>query len=110
MVHNLFTGGVAVGSGNNVVANNLLLGGGSTAMGNLTGNAAALGLMQMGDILTITAGSKAIGAATGSYPFVTDDIFGHPRGAKLDVGPQQFSTDPPLRKVLSTADVGPMAP
>ena len=110
IVHNLFTGGVAVGSGNNVVANNLLLGGGSTAMGNLTGNAAALGLMQMGEILTITAGSKAIGAAQGSYPFVTDDIFGHLRGAKPDVGPQQFSPDPPLRRVLTTTDVGPMAP
>jgi hypothetical protein len=26
------------------------------------------------------------------------------------VGPQQFSTDPPRRKVLTAADVGPMAP
>jgi poly(beta-D-mannuronate) lyase len=79
-------------------------------MGNLGGSAESLGFTQMGDILTITAGSKAIGAATGSYPFVTDDIFGHARGAKLDVGPMQFSMDAPLRKVLTTADVGPMAP
>jgi hypothetical protein len=111
IVHNLFTGGVAVAGGsNNVVANNLLLGGGASGMGNLSGNAAALGLTMMGEILTISAGSKAIGAAEGSYPFVTDDIFGHPRGAKLDVGPQQFSPDPPLRRVLTTTDVGPMAP
>ena len=110
VVHNLFTGGVALAGGsNNVSANNILLGGGG-GTGNLGGSAASLGFVQMGEILTITAGSKAIGAATGSYPFVTDDIFGHPRGAKLDVGPQQFSTDPPLRKVLTTADVGPMSP
>jgi poly(beta-D-mannuronate) lyase len=66
--------------------------------------------MQMGEILTITAGSKAIGAAVGSYPFVTDDIAGHPRGAKPDDGAQQFSSEPPLRRPLTTADVGPMAP
>jgi poly(beta-D-mannuronate) lyase len=109
IVHNLFTGGVAVASGNNVVANNILLGGGG-GTGNLSGSAASLGFVQMGEILVIGAGSKAIGAATGSYPFVTDDLFGHPRGAKLDVGPQQYSTEPPLRRVLTTADVGPMAP
>jgi Chondroitinase B len=110
VVHNLFTGGVALAGGsNNVSANNILLGGGG-GTGNLGGSAASLGFVQMGDILTITAGSKAIGAATGSYPFVTDDIFGHPRGAKPDVGPQQFSMEAPLRKVLTTADVGPAAP
>jgi hypothetical protein len=110
IVHNLFTGGVALASGsNNVSANNILLGGGG-GTGNLGGTAASLGFVQMGDLLTIAAGSKAIGAATGSYPFLTDDIFGHPRGAKPDVGPEQLSTDPPLRTVLTPADVGPMAP
>jgi len=110
VVHNLFTGGVALAGGsNNVSANNILLGGGGGA-GNLGGSASELGFTQMGDILVIGAGSKAIGAATGSYPFVTDDIFGHTRGAKLDVGPQQFSADPPPRRVLTAADVGPMAP
>jgi hypothetical protein len=79
-------------------------------MGNLAGSAASLGLVQMGEILTITATSKAVGAAVGSYPFVTDDISGHPRGMKPDVGAQQFSNDPPLRRVLTAADVGPMAP
>jgi hypothetical protein len=111
VVHNTFTGGVALAGGaGNVSANNILLGGGGGGMGNLGGPAAAVGLSQMGDILVIGAGSKAIGAAVGSYPFVMDDISGHPRGAKPDVGAQQFSTDPPLRKVLTTADVGPMAP
>jgi hypothetical protein len=111
VVHNLFTGGIALAGGsNNVSANNIQIGGGGGGMGNLGGSAESLGFVQMGDLLTITAGSKAIGAATGSYPFVTDDIFGHARGAKLDVGPMQLSTEPPLRKVLTTADVGPMAP
>ena len=111
VVHNTFTGSVALAGGaGNVVANNIILGGGGGGMGNLGGPAAALGLVQMDEILTITAGSKAIGAAVGSYPFVMDDIAGHPRGAKLDVGAQQFSTAPPLRRVLTTADVGPMAP
>jgi hypothetical protein len=111
VVHNLFTGSISLAGGsNNVSANNILIGGGSGGMGNLGGSAESLGFVQMGDILTITAGSKAIGAATGSYPFVTDDLFGHPRGMKLDVGPQQFSMEPPLRKALTTADVGPMAP
>jgi hypothetical protein len=110
IVHNTFTGGVAVGNGNNVVANNIILGGGGGGMGNLGGPASALGLMMMGDVLTLTAGSKAIGAAVGSYPFVTDDIGGIPRGAKPDVGAQQFSMEMPVRRVLTTADVGPMAP
>jgi hypothetical protein len=37
-------------------------------------------------------------------------IAGHPRGAKGDVGAEQFSASPGLRHVLTTADVGPMAP
>jgi hypothetical protein len=79
VVHNLFTGGIALAGGsNNVSANNIQIGGGGGGMGNLGGSAESLGFVQMGDLLTITAGSKAIGAATGSYPFVTDDIFGHP--------------------------------
>jgi hypothetical protein len=110
IVHNTFSGGVALASGNNVLANNILLGGGAAGMGNLSGSAASLGLVQMGEILAITAGSKAVGAAVGSYPFVIDDIAGHPRGMKPDVGAQQFSTDPPQRRVLTIADVGPNAP
>ncbi len=112
IVHNTFFGGVGVAGGaNNVFANNLLVGGGgASGPGNLSGSAADLGLAAMGDIQMITAGSKAIGAAVGSYPFVTDDISGHARGAKLDVGAQQFNMMPGPRKVLGLADVGPMAP
>jgi len=111
VVHNTFSGSISLAGGaGNVSANNITLGGGGGGMGNLGGSAASLGLTMMGEILQIGAGSKAIGAAVGSYPFVTDDISGHPRGAKPDVGAQQFSMDPPLRKVLTMADVGPMAP
>jgi hypothetical protein len=111
VVFNTFTGNISLAGGaGNVSANNITLGGGGGGMGNLGGPAEALGLVRMGEILTITAGSKAVGAAVGSYPFVTDDISGHPRGDKLDVGAQQLATGTPLRKVLTVADVGPLAP
>jgi hypothetical protein len=111
VVHNLFTGSIALAGGSgNVSANNILLGGGGGGMGNLGGAGAALGFEQKDGIWTITATSRAIGAAVGSYPFVMDDIGGIPRGAKLDVGPQQFSTAMSLRRPLTVADVGPMAP
>jgi poly(beta-D-mannuronate) lyase len=111
VVFNTFTGGVALAGGaGNVSANNLLLGGGGGGMGNLGGSGAELGLEQKDGVWTITATSKAIGAAVGSYPFVMDDINGIPRGAKLDVGAQQFSTAMPMRRPLTMADVGPMAP
>ena len=78
-------------------------------MGNLGGSAASLGLVQMGDILTITATSKAIGAAVGSYPFVIDDIAGIPAAPSPTWAPSSSRREP-LRRVLTTADVGPMAP
>lgn len=111
VVFNTFTGGIALAGGaGNVSANNLLIGGASGGMGNLGGSAEALGLVRMGDIWTATASSKTVGVAVGSYPFVTDDINGIPRGAKLDVGAQQVGEGMPRRKVLTIADVGPMAP
>jgi Chondroitinase B len=110
IVHNTFTGSVGVAGGNNVLANNILLGGGGSGMGNLGGPAAAVGLVEKDGILTLMPGSKAIGAAVGSYPFVMDDIAGRPRGAKADVGAEQLSDSPILRRPLTIADVGPMAP
>jgi poly(beta-D-mannuronate) lyase len=64
----------------------------------------------MTDPLMITASSPAVGAAVGSFPFVTDDIQGKPRGAKADIGAEQWSTGPATRPVLTAADVGPNAP
>jgi hypothetical protein len=111
VVHNTFTGNIALAGGsNNVSANNIVLGGGGGGMGNLGGSAAALGLVQTDGIWTISATSKAVGAAVGGYPFVMDDINGNPRGTKPDVGAQQYSTAMPLRRPLTMADVGPMAP
>jgi hypothetical protein len=67
------------------------------------------GLERMGDVLSIAAGSPAVDAAAGSYPFVTDDVHGQPR-SKPDVGADEWSSSPPQRRVLTAADVGPDAP
>jgi len=64
----------------------------------------------MGDIFVPTAMSKTVGAAMESFPFVTDDITGAPRGPKADVGAMQFAGTPGPRKPLTAADVGPDAP
>ena len=55
-------------------------------------------------------GSAAIGRGTGSYPYVDVDIDGHRRGAKLDIGADQFSTSTPLNRILAPVNVGPIAP
>ncbi|MFI5527313.1 polysaccharide lyase 6 family protein [Kitasatospora sp. NPDC051853] len=59
----------------------------------------------------LSAGSPAIGAAgyTGTRA-VTEDVDGQPRGTARDVGADQYSTQPPVRRPLTTADVGPDAP
>jgi hypothetical protein len=66
-------------------------------------------LVRMGDPLMITAGSPAVGAAVGSFPMVVDDIQGKPRGAKPDIGAEQYSAVPAMRPPLTPADVGPDA-
>ncbi|EWM18468.1 alginate lyase [Kutzneria sp. 744] len=60
-------------------------------------------------LLRPSAGSPAIGAATGSYPQVTLDIDQQTRPSAKDVGADQYSTSAPARP-LTTADVGPKAP
>jgi hypothetical protein len=67
-------------------------------------------LVRQGDVLALTAGSPAIGGATTSFPFVSDDMRGTPRGAKQDIGAEQLSSMPGMRRPLTTADVGPNAP
>jgi hypothetical protein len=67
-------------------------------------------LVRMGDPLMITANSPAIGAAVGSFAFVTDDIQGKSRGARPDIGAEQFASAPALRPPLTVGDVGPDAP
>lgn len=109
IVFNTLIGGITLNGSGNTFTDNIVIGGGGSGTGNLNGTADALGLMKMGDIYQLTAMSKAIGAGTGSFPFVMDDIAGHPR-VKPDVGAEQYSTDPTLRRVLTPADVGPDAP
>ena len=61
-------------------------------------------------VYRLEAGSRAIGRAIGSYPYVDVDIDGHARGATLDIGAQQFSTALPVNRILTPPDVGPTAP
>jgi poly(beta-D-mannuronate) lyase len=110
VVFNTFAGSVSTSGTGNVISNNLVVGGGNLGgMSNLSGSAADLGLVRMGELLVPGPTSKAVGAATGSFPFVTDDVTGHPR-PKPDVGAVQSSSPAPLRKPLTPADVGPDAP
>jgi hypothetical protein len=61
------------------------------------------------NLLRPSAGSPAIGAATGSYPQVTLDIDQQNRPSAKDVGADQYNASAPARP-LTTADVGPKAP
>ncbi|GLZ34037.1 lyase [Lentzea sp. NBRC 105346] len=55
------------------------------------------------------AGSPAIDAAQGLYPYVTKDFDPHDRSGKLDVGADEYGGSV-SRKALTKADVGPSAP
>jgi len=111
IVNNTFLGSVALTGTGNVFANNITSAapsiGGATGGNNLTADAA--GLMKMGEVMVITAGSKAIDASMGSYPFVMDDVNGQPRN-KPDIGADELSTAPALYGPLTPKDVGPDAP
>jgi poly(beta-D-mannuronate) lyase len=110
VVFNTFAGSVSTSGTGNVIANNLVVGGGNLGgTSNLAGSAADLGLVRMGELLVPSPTSKAVGAATGSFPFVTDDVTGQTRG-KADIGAVQSSSVAPIRKPLTAADVGPDAP
>jgi poly(beta-D-mannuronate) lyase len=111
IVHNTFLGTVNLAGSGLVFSNNITGAsanlGGAMAQGNLTAEAA--GLVRMGDIMAITATSKAIDAATGSYDFLTDDMNGQPR-VKPDVGADEWSEAAVKYRPLTTTDVGPNAP
>jgi hypothetical protein len=115
IVHNTFVGNVSLSGEANVFSSNIVTGtagvGGAMALGNLVGPAEAAGLTMKGEILAITGTSKAVDAAMGSFPFVTDDLDGQVRD-KPDVGADEWSTAPAmaLRRPLTPADVGPDAP
>lgn len=117
-----------------VIADNLLVGSAGTlvAMGATTGftwrsnilwGAAANGnipsggyrrvdplLRQQADgIHRLSAGSPAINAATLAGQAVADDIDGQPRGGTRDIGADEYATSAPVRRPLTSADVGPDA-
>ena len=55
------------------------------------------------------AGSPAIDGATEIFPFVMEDIDGQPRD-QPDLGADELSSAPRIRRPLTPADVGPDAP
>jgi poly(beta-D-mannuronate) lyase len=52
--------------------------------------------------------SPALGTAVGSYAFLTNDFDGQLRPAAKDVGCDQFSAAPVVRRPLGPTDVGPL--
>jgi len=67
-------------------------------------------LVKTGDVFSISIGSPAIDAATQPFSFVSDDIEGKPRASPDDIGANEISSAPGVFRLLSAADVGPMAP
>ncbi|WP_179136101.1 polysaccharide lyase 6 family protein [Paenibacillus sp. 32352] len=65
-------------------------------------------LTEVDGLWKLSSSSPAIGAGAGGYPFVTDDFDGQPREA-YDVGADEYSAAPVVRKALTPADVGPYA-
>ncbi|MFF2773992.1 chondroitinase-B domain-containing protein [Streptomyces sp. NPDC058052] len=57
----------------------------------------------------LTAGSPAVDAATLTSLTVAEDADGHARSGARDVGADEYSTLAPVRRPLTTADVGPNA-
>jgi poly(beta-D-mannuronate) lyase len=51
--------------------------------------------------------SPALGAAEGDYPWVEEDIDGHRRRGRKDIGCDQASGEPVRRRPLNWRDVGP---
>jgi parallel beta-helix repeat protein len=119
-----------------VIANNLLLGDSGTFAvlssdppvgflweGNLLWGAAATGnipssgfrrvdpqLISSSGVRRLSSGSPAVDTAAGSYPEVTVDMDGHARSGAKDVGADELSSEPVLRRPLTASDVGPSAP
>jgi autotransporter-associated beta strand protein len=91
-----------------------------------TGNMPGSGYLTVNPLLAkdtngvyhLSAGSPAINAGVGAYdyygvyssfPFVTADMDGQPRDASPDIGADEFSAAPIVARLLTVADVGPMA-
>jgi len=61
-------------------------------------------------VFRLLSTSPAINTSVGSYPEVTIDLDGQARSGTKDVGADEFSTAPVIRRPLTTANVGPNAP
>jgi poly(beta-D-mannuronate) lyase len=62
------------------------------------------------DVFRLLSTSPAISTSVGSYPEVTIDLDGQARSGTKDVGADESSTAPVIRRPLTTANVGPNAP
>jgi poly(beta-D-mannuronate) lyase len=125
---------VGLGATGTVFANNLIVGGGLAAKiegpnsgavwgGNIVwqtagaGNLPAEGFLATDPLLVADAagifrpqaGSPAIDAAQGDFPAVAVDFEGQPREGAKDIGADEISTAPVVARLLTPADVGPMA-
>jgi Chondroitinase B len=84
---------------------------GNIFWGSATTNIPAAGFRKVDPLLMggrLGAGSPAIDSASGAHG-VMDDIDGQPRTGLADVGADEVSTAPVLRRPLTARDVGPMA-
>lgn len=61
-------------------------------------------------IFRLQSTSPAIDTSVGAFPEVIIDLDGHARSGTKDVGADEFSTAPVVRRPLTTANVGPNAP
>jgi parallel beta-helix repeat protein len=61
-------------------------------------------------VFRLQSTSPAIDTGVGSFPEVTIDLDGQTRSGTKDVGADEFSTAPVVRRPLTTANVGPNAP
>lgn len=64
----------------------------------------------MNSVYRLSASSPAIDAAVGSYRHINEDMDGQPRIGLKDVGADEYSTEPVIRKMLSGADVASNGP
>jgi hypothetical protein len=67
-------------------------------------------LIRTSNLWRLDGDSPAIGAAGTGRHLVTDDMDGHERTVPMDVGADEYSTQPPLRGPLTAAEVGIGAP
>ncbi|MBE0572132.1 MAG: T9SS type A sorting domain-containing protein [Ignavibacteriaceae bacterium] len=66
-------------------------------------------LTEIDSLWFIASNSPAIDSATGLYDYVIDDFNGQQRISLKDIGADEFSNQPIIRKPLTPDDVGPYA-